>query len=147
MLVWRTPRDQWFSEAFAQLSCAEYVKTALGDNEYIAEMNWWEGLAKLYDDRGPIALGGYQLGDGYVGMIYYKAPYVMHQLKMTIGPEAFFKILNNWFKYKPFKPNTTEDFQFVLEKSLGEKQMMQLFGEKDMTWYFDQWLYSTGIPL
>lgn len=67
---------------------------------------------------------------------YQKGGWVLHMLRSEVGDSAFHKIIRAY--YQQFKGSNADsrDFEAVSEKVSG----------KELTWFFDQWLYWPGIP-
>ena len=67
---------------------------------------------------------------------YQKGGRVLHQLRMEVGDEAFFKALNLYLKTNAFQTVEIEDLRLAFEKTTG----------KDLKWFFDQWFMQPGHP-
>lgn len=67
---------------------------------------------------------------------YQKGSWVLHMLRNEVGDSVFQKIIQTY--YQQFKGSNagSRDFEAVAEKVSG----------KELTWFFDQWLYMPGIP-
>ena len=101
----KTYRDQWISEAFAQYSSFMYTQTILQDNEKffrilddtrktLVELN--EGSSNVRNKPGPISLGrrtnSTSSFDDYNVIIYEKGACVLHMLR-----NMFIQVENNKF--------------------------------------------------
>ncbi|MFN8459680.1 MAG: M1 family aminopeptidase, partial [Anaerolineae bacterium] len=60
----------------------------------------------------------------------------VHNLRMTVGDEAFFDILRTFYEENKNTPVTTEDFIATAEKVTG----------RDLSDWADVWVYGTTIP-
>lgn len=165
---WASYRDQWLSEALAQYAAMLFVQsTVKGGKGHFEEMlqsydgivkgnlsggfskfNHWGLIEMNSRDRnrmGPIGhgvrAGTNEIPAAYVIQTYYKAPMVLHMLRMllfyrTQSEEAFAKILRDYVKEYGGKAASTADFQRVVESNLGG----------DWGWFFDSWIYGGDIP-
>jgi aminopeptidase N len=68
--------------------------------------------------------------------VYVRGGLTLHALRLEVGDEVFFKILKTYFERYKNGNATTDDFIAVAEKVSG----------KDLTKFFDGWLYSEKIP-
>jgi aminopeptidase N len=67
---------------------------------------------------------------------YEKGGWVLHMLRQEVGDSLFHRIIQTY--YKDFKGSNadTRDFEAVAERVT----------QKDLRWFFDQWLYRPGLP-
>lgn len=165
---WASYRDQWLSEALAQYAAMLFVQsTVKGGKGFFEEMlqsydgivkgnlsggfskfNHWGLIEMNSRDRnrmGPIGhglrAGTNEIPAAYRIQTYYKAPMVLHMLRMllffrTQNDELFAKVLREYVKEYGGKAASTADFQRVMENNLGG----------DWGWFFDSWIYGGDIP-
>jgi aminopeptidase N len=67
---------------------------------------------------------------------YQKGAWVLHMLRNDVGDSVFHHIIQTYYQQYKGSNADTRDFEAVAEKVCG----------KDLKWFFDQWLYTTGIP-
>ena len=67
---------------------------------------------------------------------YQKASFVLHMLRKEIGDQAFFTGIRNYYAAYQNKNALTTDFQRMMEASSG----------KNLTGFFQQWIFSPGAP-
>jgi hypothetical protein len=163
----RTMRDHWISEGGANFSCVlvmeEYDRA--NGTDYVDRI-WEERLESLVrkdglcDSLAPVSLGGSRIesrfdpegcgGNGF-RIIYNKGSYVWQNLRtlyramafhkfpnenpMEKGDELFFGMMKSFFAKHGFQATSTYDVEKHVSGHLG-----------DMSWFFKQWLYGTGIP-
>jgi hypothetical protein len=168
---WKSYRDQWLSEGFAEYSGALYAAFYHQDDEILDDMtNAWRhditgtgnvravlGFERygyppqmmrlsLGSASGPISIGS-RLASGeapidYNILVYEKGAYVLHMLRMLFfdlragNDEPFRAMMRDYVETYRGSDATTEDFRRVVERHAGG----------DMGWFFDQWVYGTGIP-
>ncbi|HEV7331649.1 MAG TPA: M1 family metallopeptidase [Flavisolibacter sp.] len=68
---------------------------------------------------------------------YQKGAWVLHMLRNEVGDEMFQKIIQTYYQQYKGSNAETRDFEAVAEKVSG----------KELTPFFDQWLYQPGIPM
>jgi hypothetical protein len=165
---WKSYRDQWISEGFAEYSGALYAEAYLGDPEVLDEMTaaWRNdvfnrgnvgfrtfgmpaGMMQRASDgtwSGPVTLG-YRLSSSdtpadYAMLAYEKGAYILHMLRMA---------MYDWTSGSD-EPWRAMMRDFVAAHAGGEATTESFrgvverhFGE-DMGWFFDQWVYGTAVP-
>jgi len=145
---WARGQDQWLSEGINDQQAPNYMQQRNQNDEILRKRvkGWWNWALK-HDRSGPVILGGWRLGSSYFPLTYGKAPYIMNMLRLALGEKAFLTIERQFIRIFGFKRSpTTSDFVEIASRTLGEKNCMALFNEKDINWYFDQWVYNRGIP-
>lgn len=153
---WRTYHDQWLSEGFADYAGALYVQARHAGNEDFFKIlkDWREriltrgGYGFWHDgpDVAPIWLGfrcaSYHSPASYNNLVYSKGAYVLHMLRQAMydydndTDSRFFTLLRVYVDRFAGQEAGTEDFQRLVEEFTGEP----------MDWFFNQWVYGTGIP-
>jgi hypothetical protein len=150
---WKSYRDQWLSEGFAQFSAALFTHLTQGQKKFQEFMNLERGgiIEKTHfgyrpTDIGPITMG-YRLNaknadDVYSRVVYSKGGYVVHMLRMIMrdwrknSDERFIAMMRDFVKTHYIREASTEDFQAMVSKHFGA----------DMSWFFKQWVYGTAVP-
>jgi len=147
--------DQWLSEAFAEFSGLEYLKSVSDDDErymdVIVEITERVISNRKYvlsdgQEAGPIWLGtrtaSSRTAGDYSLIIYKKGALVLRMLKYIMNdPEtgndmAFRMMMKDYYKQFRGKRATTSDFISVVSRHMNQ----------DMQWFFEQWIYGTEIP-
>ncbi len=67
---------------------------------------------------------------------YGKCAMVFHILKKTLGDDLFYNGLKKFIEENKFKEASWADIKSIFEK----------FADKNLDWFFDQWLNRKGIP-
>ncbi len=165
---WRSYRDQWISEGFAEYSGALYAEAYLQDPQILDDMTeaWRNDAFKLGNAgfrrfgmaaatmqrrsdgtwSGPITLGrrlsSTETPADYAMLAYEKGAYILHMLRMA---------MYDWSTGSD-EPWRVMMRDFVASHAGGEASTESFravvekhFGE-DMGWFFDQWVYGTAVP-
>jgi hypothetical protein len=160
---WKSYHDQWLSEGFAEFSGNLYVEYRQNMKEYLARWRKEKELLRVRDTRGHAveSLGPIWMGqriassetDGfsYQDLIYSKGGYVLQMLRFQLfdsrnpDPDHLFKdMMQDYCKTFDNKPASTEDFKAIVEKHMTRS--MDLDGNHKMDWFFNEYVYGTGVP-
>jgi aminopeptidase N len=145
----QTYHDQWLSEGFADFSGLWYMQTVRHDNHKYFEMldRWRDEILARKNEPGPISLG-YRVQkmkeerNDYQTIVYKKGAWVVHMLRIlmldlkTMNEDRFTETMQDFYRKYEERRASTEDFRKVVERHAGT----------DMGWFFNQWVYGTGIP-
>jgi len=129
--------DAWLTEGLADYSAITYLKDAWGDEQ--AEYFWLDDAKLLLDyyrqggrDHPLVP----EFSTEMEPVIYYlKGAWVLRMLEWVAGEEILKAALRNYRDTHPFSAATTQDFIDAVESLAGE----------DLGWFFEQWLYGTGV--
>jgi len=168
IVTWRSYRDQWLSEGFAEYSGVLY--TALRDGRKSADEllrdlrtslkeppHTISGIGKgRLADVGPLILG-HRLAtsktlDAYQTLIYNKGALVLRMLHflMTNPPDrddrAFFTMMTDFVERHRDKFASTTDFQAVASQHFAKTPIAQKYRLTDLNWFFNQWVFQAGLP-
>ena len=171
IVLWRSYRDQWLSEGFAEYSGLLYAAKREKDaNKTTMEMvrDMRDSLREMpqtitgggkgrLNDIGPIVLGlrlntTKTLG-AYQTLIYTKGALVLRMLHFLMsnpanGNEtAFLAMMKDFVEKHRNGAARTEDFWAVASAHFARTPIAQKFGLKDLDWFFKQWVYGTGLPM
>jgi len=160
---WKSYHDQWLSEGFAEFSGilytmhrrkqGEYLRLLRDDRDWLLERDREEAV---YEQIGPIYAGirlssGKHPG-GYPVIVYGKGGWVLHMIRMMLydsrhpqDPDsAFIALMQDFTRTFHNRPASTEDFKRTVEKHMAP--WMDVEGNGKMDWFFDSWVYGTGVP-
>ncbi|MFH1335069.1 MAG: M1 family aminopeptidase, partial [Candidatus Zixiibacteriota bacterium] len=150
---WESYHDQWLSEGFAEFSGVWFAHLSIKDkdvfydklkewcNDILGKGAKWQEGSKV----GPVWLGNRlnsSKSKDYEDLIYEKGAYVLYMLRNLMmdydnkSDERFFKMMADFVETYRGKNASTDDFQAIVEKHMGEK----------MDWFFNQWVYGMEIP-
>jgi hypothetical protein len=160
---WKSYHDQWLSEGFAEFSGKLYVQFRQNQKEFYTQLRKDKEMLHTADIKnhqieslGPIYLGrriaSSETGGGsYQNLIYSKGGYVLEMLREQLSdprnpdPDHLFKeMMQDYCKTFDNKPASTEDFKGIVEKHMT--RTMDLDGNHKMDWFFNQYVYGTGMP-
>jgi Peptidase family M1 domain len=160
---WKSYHDQWLSEGFANFSGILYVQYRQNWKEAKTQWRLQKEILHSKDEKshtvetlGPIWLGRRIASSetdrrSYQKLIYSKGAYVLQMLRMMLydtrnpDPDHLFKdMMQDYCKTFDNKPASTEDFKAMVEKHMLPS--MDLDGNHRMDWFFNEYVYGTGIP-
>jgi Peptidase family M1 domain len=160
---WKSYHDQWLSEGFAEFSGKLYVQFRQNPKEFLQQFRRDKELLRTGDIKnhqveslGPIWLGprirsSETSPSSYQNLIYSKGGYVLQMLREQLvdprsqDPDHLFKaMMQDYCKTFDNKPASTEDFKSIVEKHMVRS--MDLDGNQKMDWFFNQYVYGTGMP-
>ena len=165
---WKTYRDQWMTEAFAEYCAMMFVRDTVknGDRHFDEILRAYEGIVKgnmaggfskfnhpwLIERNlaerarlGPIGHGyrasTFEIPTGYLIQTYHKGPLVLHMLRMLLQ----------------MRHGSDEIFITTLRDFLAEhdgrsastedfRRVLERNAGDDFGWFFDSWIYRAEIP-
>jgi hypothetical protein len=169
IVAWRSYRDQWLSEGFAEYSGVLYilnrtkksgdVKDALNElrNSLKEPPSTTTGIgSKRVVDIGPLILGqrlrSRESLNAYQTLTYNKGALVLRMLHFlftnpTTGDgQPFFDMMRNFVDRYRNSSASTEDFEAVASEYYARTPVAQKYGVKDLHWFFSQWVMQTALP-
>ncbi|MBI5517990.1 MAG: M1 family metallopeptidase [Deltaproteobacteria bacterium] len=139
-----TWNDLWLSEGFCDYFTARFIEDHDGAE---AGRRGWEKLLRLGlqaehtpasaavlplraadPERGPLEV--------FTSIVYKKGAWAVRMLELTLGREALTRFLRGWFDRHAFGHVTTAMLQQELQRETG----------RDLTAFFDQWVYAPFHP-
>jgi hypothetical protein len=149
---WKTYRDQWLSEGFAEFSASLYVRRS--QTEKIR--TYWDLKRRFLlsknsaghrpVDVGPLYLNGQldaKLEAENSLLIYAKGAYVLEMIRLIMEDSRsrepnhyFIDMMHDFVSTYANRNASTADFQRIVEKHVG----------MPMDWFFNEWVYGTEIP-
>ncbi len=161
MVSWHSYRDQWIMEALANYAGAMYLEEKHGADAFrnildqaTERLLTATGEGRTHDDNGPLWLG-YRLSttkvpNGYVETVYHKGTLVVHMLRMlmrdpeTSSDERFLAMVRHFLEEFQGRAASTFDLKNIAESHMTDR--MDVSGEGTLDWFFDQWVFGTGVP-
>ena len=168
IVAWRSYRDQWLSEGFANYSAILYtgIRASQGaKNELLGELRsslkdppvTSTGLGKgRLVDVGPIILG-HRLSTektqgAYQTLIYNKGALVLRMLHfMLTDPgtgegQAFFDMMTDFVQRYRNQNASSDDFRVVANEHFAKSPIARKYGLANLNWLFYQAVYQTALP-
>jgi tetratricopeptide (TPR) repeat protein len=129
--------DWWLSDGFARYSEALYVENAAGAGgleEAVKDMS----VGALAYDTVPLSSASKLdiFSTEFQSLVTDKGAMILHMLRWVLGEDKFNKTMREFAAQYAGKSATTDDFREIAEKNYGSQ----------LTWFFSQWLDSTGAP-
>jgi len=129
--------DWWLSDGFARYSEAMYVENAAGAaglEEAVKDMS----VGALAYDTVPLSSASKLdiFSTEFQSLTTDKGAMILHMLRWVLGEDKYNKTMREFAGQYAGKSATTDDFREIAEKNYGEQ----------LTWFFSQWLDSTGAP-
>lgn len=168
VVAWRSYRDQWLSEGFAEYSGILY--TGLRENMDARDdlirrarqllkdpprTRLGPGKGKL-SEVGPIILG-HRLNTtktfgAYQALIYSKGALVLRMLHFLFSnpangdDKAFFAMMTDFVNRNRDRAASTDDFRLVANEHFARTPIGQKYKLNNLDWFFDQWVYQAELP-
>jgi tetratricopeptide (TPR) repeat protein len=132
-----TKDDWWLADGFSRYSEALYVENAAGAaglEEAVKDMS----VGALAYDTVPLSSAGKLdlYSPEFQSLSTDKGGMILHMLRGVLGDDKFNKTMREFASEYAGKSATTDDFRAIAEKNYGDQ----------LTWFFSQWLDSTGAP-
>src|SRR6201987_1490876 len=132
-----TKDDWWISDGFSRYSEAMYVENAAaatGLEEAVKDMS----VGSLAYDTVPLSSASKldPFSTEFQSLTTDKGAMILHMLRSVMGEDKYNKTMREFAAEYAGKSATTDDFREVAEKNFGSQ----------LTWFFSQWLDSTGAP-
>jgi hypothetical protein len=133
-----TWKDVWLSEGFATYSEAVWANYLLGYDamiEYV-NINIQNYYKNWQNSAGPQVIYDPEYLEYFTPPSYEKAASVLHMLRLELGDEVFWNMIQTWYAENQYGNIVTEEFIAHCQDISG----------LDLSQFFEQWIYSSGIP-
>ncbi|HMJ26467.1 MAG TPA: M1 family aminopeptidase [Pyrinomonadaceae bacterium] len=169
IVSWRSYRDQWLSEGFAEYSGILYTGQRAGAGagaDFISALreslrqapmnrNGGRGEGRLVD-VGPIILGHRldtsKTRGAYQTLIYNKGALVLRMLHFLLTDpntgegKGFFDMMTDFVNRYHNKFASTDDFRVVANEHFARSPIARIYHLNNLDWFFKQWVYETDLP-
>lgn len=169
LVLWRSYRDQWLSEGFADYSGVLYTERRdrnqndskdllrLMHDGLIASPGTLTGLGKgRLADIGPLILGHRlntrETNGAYSALIYKKGALVLRMLDFLFSDpsseddRAFFDMMRDFVSRYANREASTENFIAAANEHFLNTPIARSYGLKDLNWFFREWVYQAVLP-
>ena len=167
-VLWRSYRDQWLSEGFAEYSGLLYTqmrdKTS-SERDLIDDARrslslpprTLSGVGKghLYE-IGPLVMGHRlntrETEGAYTALIYNKGALVLRMLHFlftdpqTGNGKPFFEMMGDFAREYSGRAASTDDFFAVVNAHVGQTALARTYGYKNLNWFYRQWVLQSYLP-
>jgi tetratricopeptide (TPR) repeat protein len=132
-----TKDDWWLSDGFSRYSEAMYVENAAGAaglEEAVKDMS----VGALAYDTVPLSSASKLdiFSTEFQSLATDKGAMILHMLRWVLGEDKYNKTMREFASEFAGKSASMDDFKAIAEKNYGDQ----------LTWFFSQWLDSTGAP-
>ena len=132
-----TKDDWWLIDGFSRYSEAMYVENAAGAaglEEAVKDMS----VGALAYDTVPLSSASKldPFSTEFQSLVTDKGAMILHMLRWVLGEDKYLKTMREFSETYGSKSATMDDFRTIAEKNYGDQ----------LTWFFSQWLDSTGAP-
>lgn len=129
--------DWWLSDGFSRYSEAMYVENAAGAaglEEAVKDMS----VGALAYDTVPLSSASKLdiFSTEFQSLATDKGAMILHMLRSVLGEEKYNKTMREFASDFAGKSASMDDFKTIAERNYGDQ----------LTWFFSQWLDSTGAP-
>lgn len=129
--------DWWLEDGFARYSEARYIESAAGEGGLQEAIKDMSVGALSYDTVPMSSVGKLDLfSPEFQSLATDKGAMILHMLRWVVGDDKFNQTMRDFYTQHAGKSVTSDDFRALAEKDYGDK----------LTWFFSQWLDSTGAP-
>ena len=168
IVSWRSYRDQWLSEGFAEYSGILYtgLRSGAGSRDELisqlreslrlpprSEINFEKGRLT---DVGPIILGQRlstrKTQNAYTTLIYNKGALVLRMLHFLLtdpntgNGDGFFDMMKDFVKRYQNTSASTDDFRMVANEHFAKSPIGRMYKLDNLDWFFREWVYNTELP-
>jgi tetratricopeptide (TPR) repeat protein len=131
----KSPEDYCFIiEATAEYIARSYIRSKTSEEQFQTDLELQRMIALSGEEIVPITKF-FTLESGG-DFLYAKGFYVLHMLRYIMGDSKFFGMLKEFINEFHLQPAGINDLKEKAEETYGSS----------LTWFFDQWVYGTGIP-
>jgi aminopeptidase N/predicted negative regulator of RcsB-dependent stress response len=129
--------DWWLVDGFARYSEAMHVENAAGAaglEEAVKDMS----VGSLAYDTVPLSSASKLdlFSQEFQSLVTDKGAMILHMLRWVMGEDKFLKTMRSFATQFAGKSASTDNFRTMAEQNYGDQ----------LTWFFSQWLDSTGAP-
>jgi len=167
-VLWRSYRDQWLSEGFAEYSGMLYVQVREDTGSQRELIQWARqslkdpprtlqgvGSGRL-TDVGPLVMGrrlqSRETLGAYSALVYEKGALVLRMLHFlftdpqTGDGHPFFDLMRDFVQRHQGGTASTEQFFALVNERVKDTPLARKYGYQDLNWFYRQWVAQTYLP-
>jgi aminopeptidase N len=130
-------QDIWLNEGFATYASWLWLEHIRGPEALTALV---EQSRSMLAGETRVALGDPGVDKLFGVSVYRRGALTLHALRLTVGDEAFFRILRRWAERYRYVTVRTDDFIALAEEEAPG------VARTDLIALFEAWLYGDGLP-
>ncbi len=162
-VAWRSYRDQWLSEGFAEYSGVLYTNFRKNPHEgkklidamrasLLQQLPWTKGRLV---DVGPLIMGHRvstrKTNGAYQALVYNKGALVLRMIHFLLTDpngdgKPFFDMMKDFVQTYYGKTASSDDFRRIANKHFAESSIAQRYNLTDLDWFFQQFVNQTALP-
>ena len=167
-VAWRSYRDLWLSEGFAEYSALLYTARREGAGSATDLKKRWKDELEMpprtdtgsgrgrVADLGPIIMGSRLASrrsrNAYYTLTYAKGALVLRMLHFLLSnpgdgkDDEFYAMMRDFITQHEGKWATTETFFKVAGEHFARTPIARKYGLHDLNWFMQEWVFDTPIP-
>jgi aminopeptidase N len=130
----------WLSEGFATFFQNIFIENHFGMDSLLGALSWEKeqiiDYNKINPDSPVVDTTITNLNDLLNVNSYQKGAWILRMLQHVLGDDVFWKGIRLYYKTFMNKNADTKDFETIMES----------VSNKDLSWFFQEWLYKPGLP-
>ena len=131
----------WLSEGFATYFTLLFIEHADGRDAFVRGLRDSRDRVRAFHAKQPdyrvVHDNLSDMDQVTTSQIYQKGAWVLHMLRGTVGDEAFWRGVRDYYQRYRDGNASTDDFRRAMEEASGQ----------ELGWFFRQWLYRGGLPV
>ena len=127
----------WLSEGFATYLTDIYLESVYGTEGMNNRLMRERQMAINFKNGRPVVDSLSHPNDMLNANCYQKGGWILHMLRRQVGDSLFHQVIRQFYERYKGKNADTKDFENVVEE----------ITQKDFSKFFEQWLYTPGIPV
>ena len=152
LVMAQTYKDNWLQESLANYAALLYLEKRKGPRSVAVLLDEYRRhlMAKGTDGRpvesaGPVTFGtrlsSSKAPEAWQVITYEKGSWILHMLRTEMGDAQFAKLLAELPKRFARRPLSTDEFRIIAAEFMPPKSR-----DPKLETFFENWVYSTGIP-
>ena len=132
--------DVWLSEGFATYFSLLFTEHDEGREAFVAGLQRSRDRVRELEARTPdtpvIHRNLSDMRRVLNQLVYQKGGWTLHMLRGLVGDASFWSAIREYYRAFRDRNASTDEFRGIVER----------VAERDLAWFFDQWLHRSGLP-